>query len=235
MKKTVWIIVSLLLLFASKLSAITTNEKNYFFALIEKDLSALIDTRLQNAKDEERIQYLSALNSANLRPFSVALGKNQKTLNTIIKYLKNSSLALCYGDESLPSPYSEADPKSGNTDLHRAVLGGSLDGVKFLLDYGHPVDAQNERGETPLHHAVMLTKGEDIVHLLLERGASPRKADNYGRSPLNRAPQYSPEYVELLTDFIREEREDNDFSELSPSQPQYHTQSLDEPNHDRCS
>lgn len=72
--------------------------------------------------------------------------------------------------------------------LHRAAESGDLELVGELLDRGYPVNAFDELGKTPLHHAVL---GEHfaVVDLLLRRGANINANDErvIGNTPLAEA------------------------------------------------
>ncbi|PTB66599.1 ankyrin, partial [Trichoderma citrinoviride] len=54
------------------------------------------------------------------------------------------------------------------TPLHCAIINGSVDVVKELLDAGAPVNAQDLRGNTPVHAAVRM--GRHIILRILLRG-----------------------------------------------------------------
>ena len=62
----------------------------------------------------------------------------------------------------------------GRTPLICAVLGGDIGVVRLLLDAGSPVDARDEARleDTALKYAVR-ERNQDIIKLLLERGADP--------------------------------------------------------------
>lgn len=72
--------------------------------------------------------------------------------------------------------------------LHRAAEAGDLPAVRELLDRGCPVNAFDELGKTPLHHAVL---GEHfaVVEYLLRRGADVNAQDErvIGDTPLGEA------------------------------------------------
>jgi ankyrin repeat protein len=58
--------------------------------------------------------------------------------------------------------------------LHDAAREGDLGKVRALIDEGAVIDAQSERGETPLTLAILAGQGK-VVELLLEGG--PRSPD----------------------------------------------------------
>ncbi len=71
--------------------------------------------------------------------------------------------------------------------LHFAAKAGFTGVMKVLLDNGAPVDAQSEKGETPLFFALKAGPRADMVksvELLLSRGADPTHEDNQGKTPL---------------------------------------------------
>ncbi|KAJ5071113.1 serine/threonine-protein kinase tnni3k-related [Anaeramoeba ignava] len=56
--------------------------------------------------------------------------------------------------------------------------------IKKLLDEGYDVNTKNEMdGKTPLHIAVQEGKNE-VIKMLLEKGANPNECDVYGATPL---------------------------------------------------
>ena len=59
--------------------------------------------------------------------------------------------------------------------------------MEVLLNNGAPVDAQSEKGETPLFYALKAGPRADMVksvELLLSRGADPACEDHLGKTPL---------------------------------------------------
>ena len=68
---------------------------------------------------------------------------------------------------------------------------GRLDAVRELVQCGADVNGESETGMTPLHLAVDVARDADdlqslnVVRLLLELGADPRKVDREGRSALD--------------------------------------------------
>ena len=76
-------------------------------------------------------------------------------------------------------------PWANDLGIHAAVRAGLLDRVRALLDGGTPVDALDESGRTPLHHAIASDQ-EAFVRLLIERGADVNARDKAGYYPLMR-------------------------------------------------
>ncbi|CAB0030124.1 unnamed protein product [Trichogramma brassicae] len=87
-----------------------------------------------------------------------------------------------------------ADPNranvSGETPLHVICKNHSDDLAEIFCDASEKVgqrlriDAQDERGWTPLHFA-LIRRNSRLVELLLRRGADPNLADEDGTSPLH--------------------------------------------------
>lgn len=71
----------------------------------------------------------------------------------------------------------------GNTLLHKAVKGGSLDVAKRLVVLGVDVNCVNEKGETALHMAAKLVHAS-MCSMLLNMGALINKPDYKWRTPL---------------------------------------------------
>lgn len=74
-----------------------------------------------------------------------------------------------------------------NIRLERAVWDGNLHSVKSLIGLGaDPKNASGSDGSTPLHLAADRGR-EDIVGLLLDRGADPNARNRDGSTPLHYA------------------------------------------------
>ncbi|KAL9109201.1 MAG: hypothetical protein Q9227_006126 [Pyrenula ochraceoflavens] len=85
----------------------------------------------------------------------------------------------------------------GPTALHVLAQGKfwwQIEGINFLIENGAEVDAQNEKGQTPLHiastHQNYYSNGHQglfkpqCCEVLLLKGADPNKIDNEGQTPL---------------------------------------------------
>jgi ankyrin repeat protein len=71
--------------------------------------------------------------------------------------------------------------------IHDAVKSGDMQNVKTLIDGANELlNAQDEDGKTPLHHAVRTGNGE-IARYLIERGADINLTDTENESPLHYA------------------------------------------------
>jgi ankyrin repeat protein len=94
----------------------------------------------------------------------------------------------------------------GRAALHRAVAFADVAKVQALLDSGADVnvDVRSEEsvnsnwGDTPLHMAVQDGR-EQIVRVLIARGADVNRANDRGNTPLHRAVEY-PNLVTALLD-----------------------------------
>ena len=72
---------------------------------------------------------------------------------------------------------------AGQTALHRAVEKGSLKAVRFLLNRGADVDAQDGDGQTPLHLALQ-AHWQEITNHLLTRHPDMARRNRQRRTPL---------------------------------------------------
>jgi ankyrin repeat protein len=76
----------------------------------------------------------------------------------------------------------------GFTPLHFAAQEWSVEVAELLLDHGARVDATNRYGNTPLWVAVFNSRGRgELIRLLREQGADPRKENTSGQTPLKLA------------------------------------------------
>ncbi|KAL5209420.1 hypothetical protein ABZP36_005043 [Zizania latifolia] len=99
----------------------------------------------------------------------------------------------------------ECKDEEGAIPLHDACAGGFTEIAQYILSFAANVDgcvtrmlnATDPEGDTPLHHA---NRGEhlDVVKLLLEAGACPKKENVYGQAPADMADQ-DTEVRTLLT------------------------------------
>jgi ankyrin repeat protein len=70
--------------------------------------------------------------------------------------------------------------QGGNTPLHYAIDGRSVEVVKALLNAGADPNVTSSSGLTPLHKAAAIPGLEDIVEALLQGGANPNKKTSVG-------------------------------------------------------
>jgi ankyrin repeat protein len=68
-------------------------------------------------------------------------------------------------------------------ELHRAVRNDDVEEVRRLLDVGADVEARDEKGNTPLRHAVSVP----LAELLLDSGADINSRNSEGLTPLHTA------------------------------------------------
>jgi uncharacterized protein len=77
-------------------------------------------------------------------------------------------------------PFAFAGP------LHDAARGGDLEKVRTLIEEGAAIDAQSERGETPLILATLAGQAE-VAELLIAKGAAIDGRNAGGFTPLHAA------------------------------------------------
>lgn len=105
----------------------------------------------------------------------------------LFKYGKIKEAEAVMADNNLD--YLEVSPSDKWNWLHQLLMGfsekkPSLESIKFLIDKGVPINAQDGYGKTPLLYA-MRSKNTDAAILLLENGADPNIHDKNNEYPLD--------------------------------------------------
>lgn len=78
-------------------------------------------------------------------------------------------------------------PVGHRTPLHYAAMGNRAAIAKVLLDRGANIHATDHDDQTPLHYAADAFGDLSTAQLLLDRGADPKRRDEYGCEVLHRA------------------------------------------------
>lgn len=102
----------------------------------------------------------------------------------------------------------EAEDDVGNRPLHNAVESGQESLVQFLVDSGADFGAKKQRGDTPLHLAVLAyPEAEAIVRILLDNGADINAIDDSGDTAFQLARRRG---CDDIADFLLSFMEKND-------------------------
>ena len=115
-----------------------------------------------------------------------------RCLHTLLTLIGALHFAATRGDKDILQTLINAgaviDVKSdsGMTLLHEAARGGSVEGVRQILEYGVDIEARDNLNMTPLFAACWDANGSDaIVRALLAAGANVSVVDKCGYSPLH--------------------------------------------------
>ncbi|KAI3573401.1 ankyrin repeat-containing domain protein [Fusarium oxysporum f. sp. albedinis] len=94
--------------------------------------------------------------------------------------LEDVQRTLEYSDIQLNDPSTFEQNLPG---ILVAVTTGRIKMVELLLQHNADISLKNPEGQSALHIA-SLSRADDMVDFLLEKGANPQISDNYGRTPL---------------------------------------------------
>ena len=142
-------------------------------------------------KKQIKFKLKNALTSNNGKEFTIKITQN--ILNKCYYKYSGGPASIRYKNTDFESKktktknnnyfvdyYSLIDPKTGNTYLHLATLENYPQMVKYFIEKGANINAQNKDGNTPLHIAVE-KKYKDIIKLLMDNKAAldiPNKEGN---------------------------------------------------------
>jgi len=96
----------------------------------------------------------------------------------------------------------------GNTLLMSAVAGTNIEIVKYLIEQGIDINAQNERGTTALIYCCSgapsrKNKMYEVIRFLLEKGADPSIRNNEGKSAYDYASQRGRGFSKQICELVR--------------------------------
>jgi ankyrin repeat protein len=154
----------------------TENYAEAMLIAMQKGKFHEINSMLKNGGLNVNIRHGSAQQTA----LAVAASNGQ---NRAVKYLIRKGAIINSRD------------RLGMTPLMRAAVHGSVSVVKSLLDAGANKNAQSNSGSTPLMYAVSWYKKEykndknyeDVIRLLINRGARINIKNNRGNQAINKA------------------------------------------------
>lgn len=147
--------------------------------------------------------------SVDWRDSGIVIDEDFLHFNSISALSNNSSARISTQSAACPlEKIAFEQDVDGDTILHLAVVGCTLDKVKDLIKICD-LDAINNMMQTPLHVATMANRPE-MVQLLLASGAQLGIHDRRGNSPLHLACQKgSMEIAEIILDYVLESTSDN--------------------------
>jgi len=89
------------------------------------------------------------------------------------------------------------DTDTGSTPLHWACSKSQQHAIRFLVERGANINAQNRRGFTPLH-SLIINRVEPLAFWLIKKGADIRITNNEGHTPVDLALPWTQKEMEEL-------------------------------------
>jgi len=89
------------------------------------------------------------------------------------------------------------DTDTGSTPLHWACSKSQQHAIRFLVERGANINAQNKRGFTPLH-SLIINRVEPLAFWLIKKGADIRITNNEGHTPVDLALPWTQKEMEEL-------------------------------------
>ncbi|RWS09895.1 Tankyrase-1-like protein [Dinothrombium tinctorium] len=121
----------------------------------------------------------------------------------------------------------------GATPLHKAVIYGQRDIIKYLLEkFGSVIHSRDHRGRTALHYAAVVPDGGELYRMLVDAGADEKATDMFGKKPedyLNNQEGISVQVLRenaVVTKPIEQRRSRRSVSKSVDSQNLSNTQSI---------
>ncbi|MDR3284285.1 MAG: ankyrin repeat domain-containing protein [Treponema sp.] len=151
----------------------------------------LVKDRMNDALDyciRENL-YLSKIDNSGVSPLLLALEDNKdiESIHIAAKLILAGATPVrgnyAFFEEAVLTRNPSLRFDDGQTPLHFAAIQGQTGIVRYLLERGASVSAQDTSGSSPLHEAVRYGRVE-VVSLLLEKGANPNALDSLGKTPL---------------------------------------------------
>ena len=137
-------------------------EKSVPLSIEDNNGKSPLALALADSKNEKKVNIAAALIMAKCEPLRGSFSYFEDAVRT-------RNVSLRFDDNQTP--------------LHLAAVQGHSGIVKYLIDNGASISAQDNTGATPLHEAVRYGQ-TDIVKILLNNGAKVNARDSLGKTPL---------------------------------------------------
>lgn len=100
--------------------------------------------------------------------------------------------------ETVKRPIDTVESAKTVQSLHEAAATGDIQQIKSLVSGGADVNAKDDKGNAPIHYAVLLAN-KDVIELLIASGADVNLKDDQGHTALWWAKeQQNDELTDLL-------------------------------------
>ncbi|MDX1958240.1 MAG: ankyrin repeat domain-containing protein [Leptospiraceae bacterium] len=142
-------------------------QENFFVRNLYSIVESNDPIKLKNTLQSKKLENDLFQSSVGLLHFACDLGNRKEMIQILLEFGWKSII-------------NEKD-KSGLSALHISVMRGDIESISVLLDFGSDPNVRDNDGVTPFILCKSFSGTEDIVELLLAKGANPKLTDKSGK------------------------------------------------------